>query len=205
MILHKWKHRLLPGSISSKITFAYIWLFAVLLILLAVTTYFISSTILINKSIVNMEQNLRLASEKLDMIMSEAETFAQMAITDAKVQEIISKPKPNNYLAYYNDQIGMQNALFGFTEKTLIDSVIVYDELGGVYSSGVERDISDTSALYKKKFSMAGVGSEWLDTTLSNYKREDGYRNVISFYQKFYSSKTGLPIGSSNCRLMKKA
>ncbi|GIP29303.1 histidine kinase [Paenibacillus sp. J23TS9] len=194
-MLRKRSHKLLPGSsISTKITFAYIWLFALLIVLLAVTTYFISSKILINKTIVNMQQNLQLASEKLDMVLSQAETFAQMAITDEYVQDIMSSPR-SEYLAHYNDQIAIQNALFGMTEKTMIDSVIVYDQIGGIYGSGVEKNITDTSRPYMHKFSSSKSTSQWMDTTLANYQREDGPRNVISLYQKFYSAGTGLPIG----------
>ncbi|MGN7358404.1 sensor histidine kinase [Paenibacillus sp. SAF-054] len=193
-MLRKRSHKRLPGSISTKITFAYIGLFALLIVLLAVTTYFISSKILINKSIENMEQNLRLASEKLDMVLSEAETFAQMAITNEYVQEIVSSPR-SDYLAHFNDQIAIQNALFGMTEKTMIDSVIIYDRIGGIYGSGVEKGITDTSGPYMNTFSAQTSTSRWVDTMPANYQREDGARNVVSLYQKFYSARTGLPIG----------
>ncbi len=194
LMLRKLSHKRLPGSISTKITFTYIGLFALLIVLLAVTTYFISSKILINKSIENMEQNLRLASEKLDMVLSEAETFAQMAITDEYVQEIVSSPRSDD-LAHFNDQIAIQNALFGMTEKTMIDSVIIYDRIGGIYGSGVEKGIKDTSGPYMNAFSAQTSTSRWVDTIPANYQREDGARNVVSLYQKFYSARTGLPIG----------
>ncbi|RKP50154.1 sensor histidine kinase [Cohnella endophytica] len=183
-------------SIKKKITLSFTLALSLLIILLAIIAFRISSGILIDKAIENTAQNLKLVSEKLEIIFDNAENYSKIAITNSTIQEVISEPQTTNELEKYNKYYAMQESLRNIVDaKTFVDALIVYDLHGNIYDSGNLASIRNVSEDYFKKFANSMYGLEWLNTHASNYLKGNDGRNVISLFQKFNSAKTGVPLG----------
>lgn len=183
-------------SINKKIIFSFILAFSVLLVLLALLTYKISSSILIQKAVENTEQNLRLVSEKLDLILDNAENYSKIVITDTTVQQTLSMSKSSDPLINYERYVAVQDSLRGIADtKTFVNAVIIYDRLGRIYDSGSLEQVEDVSRSYFDKFAGSAFGLEWVDTSKSNYWKETSIHNVIKLFQKFNSDRVGQTLG----------
>ncbi len=183
-------------SINKKITLSFTLALSMLIILLAVIAFRISSGILIDKAIENTAQNLKLVSEKLEIIFDNAENYSKIAITNKTIQEVMSEPQTTNQLENYNKYFAMQESLRNIVDsKTFVDALIVYDLHQTIYDSGSLGNIKNVSSFYFEKFASSMYGVEWKNTHDSNYLKENDSRNVISLFQKFNSAKTGVPLG----------
>ncbi|MBP1994085.1 sensor histidine kinase [Paenibacillus eucommiae] len=183
-------------SINKKITLAFMFALSLLIILLAIFTYRISSSILIGKAVENTAQNLRLVTEKLEIIFENAENYSQIAITNNTIQQIVSEPPTDNPLENYNKYFAVQEALRNIADsKTFVDALILYDHNKQIYDSGSLGSITNISELYFNKFANSFYGLVWEDTEASNYLKVNEGRNVISLFQKFNSARTGVPLG----------
>lgn len=183
-------------SINKKISFSFILAFSVLLVLLALLTYKISSSILIQKAVENTEQNLRLVSEKLDIILDNAENYSKIVVTDSVVQQTLSKPVSKDPLVNYQRYIAVQDALKGIADtKTFVNAVIIYDVMGRLYDSGSLELVEDVSRPYFDKFAQSAYGLAWVDTSTSNYWKENSTHHVIKLFQKFNSDRVGKTLG----------
>ncbi|BBH23016.1 histidine kinase [Paenibacillus baekrokdamisoli] len=183
-------------SINKKITLFFMAALSLLIVLLAVFTYRISSSILIGKAIENTAQNLTLVSEKLEIIFDNAENYSKIAITNNTIQQITSEPSLNDPLQNYNKYVTMQDSLRNIVDaKTFVDAMIVYDRNHQIYDSGSLGAITDISDVYFNKFAHSFYGIAWEDTRISNYMKGNSRSDVISLFQKFNSAKTGVPLG----------
>lgn len=190
-------------SINKKIVFSFIAAFSVLLALLALLTYNISSSILIQKAVENTEQNLRLVSEKLDLILDNAENYSKIVITDNTVQDVLSKPLTDDPLINYQRYVAVQDSLKGIADtKTFINAVIIYDRLGRIYDSGSLEGVEDVSRAYFDKFAGSAYGLEWADTSASNYWQGTSKYDVIKLFQKFNSDRVGQTLGLVELTIM---
>ncbi len=183
-------------SINKKITLSFIIALSMLIILLAVFAFRISSGILIDKAIENTAQNLKLVSEKLEIIFDNAENYSKIAITNNTIQEIISEPQTKDQLDNYNKSFAIQEALRNIVDsKTFVDALIVYDLHRNIYNSGNLGNIRNVSDVHFKAFGNSLYGVAWENTKPSNYLKGNDSRNVISLFQKFNSAKTGQTLG----------
>ncbi|MCD9022097.1 sensor histidine kinase [Cohnella silvisoli] len=183
-------------SIKKKMTLAFMFTLSLLIILLAIFTFRISSGILIDKAIENTAQNLKLVSEKLEIIFENAENYSNIAITNNTIQQIVSEPPTDIPLENYNKYFAMQESLRNIVDsKTFVDALIVYDLNRKIYDSGNLGNISNISVTYFSKFAGSFYGLTWEDTHASNYLKGNDSRNVISLFQKFNSARTGSPLG----------
>lgn len=183
-------------SIYKKITLYFMLALSLLIILLAVFTFRISSAIVIDKAIENTVQNLKLVSEKLEIIFVNAENYSKIAITNNTIQQILSEPGTNNPLENYNKYVATQDTLRNIVDyKTFVDAMIVYDHNHNIYDSGSLGTIANISEVYFNKFASALYGLVWEDTRVGNYSKSNESRNVISLFQKFNSAKSGIPLG----------
>ncbi|OPA81491.1 histidine kinase [Paenibacillus selenitireducens] len=183
-------------SIHKKITLSFIIAVSVLIISMSIFTYRISSDILIGKAVENTEQHLRLVSEKLEIILDNAENYSKIAITNSNVQRILSDPPTSNPVETYNRYVEVSNALADIVDsKTFVDSMLIYDHNGQIYTSGSLKNVSDVSRQYFNRFAGSPYGLVWNNTAISNYVKEESSHNVVSLFQKFNSSKDGSPLG----------
>ncbi|TXK83888.1 cache domain-containing protein [Paenibacillus sp. N3.4] len=183
-------------SIFKKITLYFMFALSLLIILLAVFTYRISSAIVIDKAIENTVQNLKLVSEKLEIIFVNAENYSKIVITNNTIQQVLSEPATNNPLENYNKYVAVQDELRNIVDnKTFIDAMMIYDRYNHIYDSGSLGGIANISEEYFKKFAVTLYGLAWEDTRTSNYSKSNEGRNVISLFQKFNSGRTGDPLG----------
>ncbi|NEW06723.1 sensor histidine kinase [Paenibacillus sp. SYP-B3998] len=183
-------------SINKKITLSFIVALSLLLILLAVFTYRASSAMVIDKAIENTEQNLRLASEKLEIIMDNSENYSKIAITNNIVQRVLNEPQTADPLDNYNRYVEVSNALADIVDsKTFVDTMLIYDRNHHIYDSGNAKDVQNIGDEYFRRFADSSFGLEWKDTGASNYFKEGSSRSVVSLFQKFNSAKDGSALG----------
>ncbi|WP_239551345.1 cache domain-containing sensor histidine kinase [Paenibacillus elgii] len=183
-------------SVNKKITRSFMTVLSLLLILLSVFTYRVSSAILIDKAIENTEQNLRLVSEKLEIILDNSENYSKIAITNNSVQRYLSAPPTSDPLENYNRSVEVSNALADIVDsKTFVDGMLIYDRNGHLYDSGGLKNVRNVNDEYVRAFSGSTYGPVWKDTAKSNYEKEGGAHPVVSLLQKFNTAKDGSPLG----------
>lgn len=182
--------------ITIKLSVLFILVFSVLLILLSVLIYQVSSTILINKTVENTRQNLNLVSEKLDIVLDNTENYSKVAITDQTIQDTLSRGTWNDQLAYYKNYIAIRDALSNIiSPKTFIDAMIIYDMHRNVFDSGGIGDIQGLDRRTTREFLISPDTLRWFDTHQSPYRKELSRFNIITLLQRIRSGQTGELLG----------
>ncbi len=183
-------------SIRKKISILFILAFSIVLAILAILTYKVSSNILINKAVDNTVQNINLVLKQFDIIFDNAENYSKIAITDKNVQDILDNVSPEDPLVLYNNEKIIQNILGNIIyPKTFIDSVMIYDTYGNIYDSGgimIDSEISNTVP----EFSQYDKSLLWIDTQRSNYQRDLMNFDIVTLFRKVQSAQTGRFIGA---------
>ncbi|MFD0714588.1 sensor histidine kinase [Paenibacillus sp. GCM10027626] len=186
-------------SIHRRIMLFFTAALSLIIVALAISTYQVSSRILIQKAIHNTSENLVLVSDKLDLIFDNAENFAKIAIQNRIIQETLigaAEPSADTPLAYYRRYITVQNALSSIVDgKTFVHAIIMYDKYHNIYDSGGLQKIEDISGEYFNRFQASAFGLAWKETAQSNYLKDSKSAHIVSLFQRFNSQETAASLG----------
>ncbi|MCQ6558485.1 sensor histidine kinase [Paenibacillus mendelii] len=188
-------------SIHKRIIFFFTVALSLIIIALAVSNYRISSSILIKKAIHSTSENLVLVTDKLDLILDNAESYAKIVIQNRIIQETLigtADPTvdPNLSFSYYQRYITVQNALSSIVDgKSFVHAIIMYDNYHNIYDSGGLQSIRDVSSYYFERFKGSSYGLAWEGTAPSNYEKDSKTNHIVSLFQRFNSMETAASLG----------
>ncbi|UVI31960.1 sensor histidine kinase [Paenibacillus spongiae] len=200
-LLKRFYHWAYSQSIHKRIILFFTVALSLIIIALAVTNYRISSSILIKKAIHSTSENLVLVTDKLDLILDNAESYAKIAIQNRIIQETLigavePNADPNVSFSYYQRYRTVQNALSSIADgKSFVHAIIMYDKYHNIYDSGGLQNIRDVSGNYFERFKGSSFGLEWVSTAPSNYFKDSKTNHIVSLFQRFNSMETAASLG----------
>ncbi|MDN3020043.1 histidine kinase [Paenibacillus sp. BSR1-1] len=194
------KRKPIPFSINAKITFFLLCLIIGFLSLFMIIAYQISSKILVQETIDSTNQNFSQISNKLELIFNETEELSELVVTNSIIQQYTSVPVPRHSLEEHRNYQEVKNVLSEIKgTKDYIDSIMIFANNGLVYDSGEISVLSKQSPITLKQNSVRATA--WKGVYQSNYTLYRKQLNIVSFFQRFNSERTALPLGTIQINL----
>ena len=182
--------------IKRKISLSFIIIFLPILILLMSAVNRLSSTIIIDKTIENTQQNLQLVSEKLDMLSREVESYSVDVASNIELQSVLKQIISKE--ATHSEYIEARNILNNIKRsKTNIDAMIIFQTHNTIDSDGISINQSPNVSRvdYMTLLEKQGQDKIWLDTAKSYYQKAGLSVDIVSFLRTFNDALTGRLLG----------
>ncbi|MGG1679800.1 sensor histidine kinase [Neobacillus sp. NRS-1170] len=194
------KRKPISFSINAKITFFLLCLIIGFLSLFMIIAYQISSKILVQQTIDSTNQNFSQISNKLELIFNETEELSELVVTNSIIQQYTSVSVPSHSLEEHRNFQEVKNVLSEIKgTKDYVDSIMIFANNGLVYDSGEISVLSKQSPITLKQNSVRATA--WKGVYQSNYTLYGKQLNIVSFFQRFNSERTALPLGTIQINL----
>ncbi|GHI01070.1 histidine kinase [Neobacillus kokaensis] len=163
-------------------------------------TYQISSKILVQQTIDSTNQNFSQISNKLELIFNETEELAELVVTNSIIQQYTSIKVPAHSLEEHRNIQEVKDILSEIKgTKDYVDSIMIFANNGLVYDSGEISVLSMQSPITLKQHSVRATA--WRGVYHSNYTLYGKQLNIVSFFQRYNSERTALPLGTIQINL----
>lgn len=186
-------------SFTWKIWLVFLLIFLVSITLLTWVSNNLSSQVIINQIMEVAKRDIQEVSGRLDTIFESMNSITKMAITDDRLQSMLTKSYEYDPLSIYGRSQKMRLILNIFTEpRTLLDAMLVYGMNGETYACGTLNsydDLSDTDFLRLTAALTQDNLSIWSDIEPSDYKNDNQTSLTLSLYKKVYSGWSGEELG----------
>ena len=190
-----WYLRLtIARKISVSVNMVFVSVLILVTVVLGITTYRRAY----DERVRTAAQNVRMVRENIELIAENVDNYAKIAITDRDIQNLLRGVVQDGVEPDHTFRSNIRTPLSSIIyPRSIIDAIIISDELGNRYGSGylsgVEPLSDDTAAGVP-----AGRGRPvWQSTHLSGYEiaRYDRRMPVLGLMRGIYDADSGSPLG----------